>query len=409
VTVLVWGTLLGTGALQPPFVLADTTVIPSVVASERYDTNIYFAPANLLPTSTRLNDFVTAVGGAAQLLHKSRDLEVSLTAGADVNAYVYNKGLNYLTTRAEGYAILDGWVGQLAQGARLRVDERFRYTPESPGFLTGAGVGAGAGDPFLRGIQAFRANTYANTVSTNGSYPVARGLALEGNYAFSIYRVGSVLAATSTGAAFFDTTVNNWSAGPRFVLTPEDSSLLSYQQQLISQNLTTGNASTIKTNTQSLSAMYTRVMPDWRFSFGGGVTLVQPASKSFPTGSITVSTNPERSTIVQLDLSRRATPSFYLQAGALISNLGQVQITHRLSERLSLRGSVNYAFNQIVPTQSGIQFNNFTVSTGLDYNLTRTMTVGLFYNHMDFKTESPTLNYSILRNVVGFSLTAQWE
>jgi opacity protein-like surface antigen len=340
-------------------------------------------------------------------LHKSRDLEASLTGGADLNAYAYTKGLNFLTTRLDGYAILDSWVDQLAKGAQLRVDERFRYTPESPGFLTGA-QGSAAGDPFLRGIQGFRANTYTNTVRADGSYPVVRGLALQGRYSFSIYRVGSVLTATTTGAAFFDTTVNTWSVGPRYDLTPVDSISLSFQQSLINQTRSGGGTQDINTNTQALLANYTKVMPDWKFDLVGGVTLIEPASKALPTASITISTNPERSTIVQFDLSRQASPSFYIQSGVLISNVGQLQVTHLLSERLSLRGSTNYGYNETVPDALA-KFTNFTVSMGLNYKLTRTMAVDLFYIHNDFKTDSPGLTYTILRNVVGFALNAQWN
>jgi len=414
VTVLVLGTLLGAGSLQPGFVLAETRFIPSVVAAERYDTNIYFATKSQLPPGTRLDDFVTSVGGGAQLLHKSRDLEASLTAGADVNAFVYNTGVNFLTTRTEGYAILDGWVGRLAQGAQLRVDERFRYTPESPGFLTGA-QGGGGGDPFLRGIQGFRANTFAGTVSINGSYPVARGLALEGRYTFGLIRVGTAQAVTNTGAVYFNTTINSYTVGPRFDLTPVDSIFLSFQQSLLSQTDSGSGVgvgvqgANANTNAQTLSAKYARVMPDWSFSFGGGVTLIEPASHAFTNGSMTITTNPERLTIVQLDLSRQAAPSFFLQAGALISNVGQVQITHLLSERLSLRGRLSYALNEGVPTTSGVQFTNITVSTGIGYKLTRTIDVGLFYDYTDFKNETPALSYTVLRNVVGFSLTGYWN
>lgn len=409
-TVLVWGTLLGAGTLQPVFVHADTDVIPSVALTERYDTNIYRIPTSFLPPGTRTNDFVTTAGGDVKLLHKSRDLEASITGGADVNAYAYTTGLNYFSTRLEGYAILDSWVDQLAKGARFRVDERFRYTPDSPGFFKG-GQGGGADDPFLRGIQGFRANTFSNTVSANGSYPVVRELALQGGYSFSTYRVGSILAATSTGARFFDTNVHTWSVGPQYHITPTDSISLSYQQSLISQKRTresTLNIGSSETNTQSVLANYTRVMPEGTFSFAGGLTLVEPASKTFPTASIRFLTKPERLTTVELDLSRKAAPSFYVVSGALISNVGQVLITHLLSERLSLQGSARYGYNESVPNAT-VKFTNLTLSMGLKYMLTRTMAVDLFYDHTDFKTDSQALTYTIVRDVVGLSLTAHWD
>lgn len=407
VAVLVWGTLLGAGTLQPMFVHADTTVIPVATVGEQYNTNIYFAPPSRLPPGTKTSDFVSTVGGGVQVLHKSREVDANITAGADLNAFAYNKSLNFFTTRLDGHAILDGWVDQFARGAKLRVDEKFRYTPETPGFVTG-GAGAAADDPFLRGIQGFRANTYSNIVSADGSYPVARDLTLQGRYAFSTRRVGSILAATTTGATFFDTDVHTWSVGPQFQLTPAESISLSYQQNLISQTRTGGSTFTRATNTQTLLASYNKVMPGWTFGVGGGVTLVEPASQAYPTGSIRFSTNPERATTVHLDVSRIAAPSLFFVAGAIMSNVGRVEVIHRLSERLSLRGSANYAYNESVPERV-VRFNALTLSTGLNYKLTRTMEVDLFYNHSDFKTDSQTLDFTILRNVVGLSLTAQWD
>jgi len=408
VTVLVWGTLLEAGTLWPMIAHADTNVIPSVTASARYDTNIYFAPPERLPPGTRINDIASTVGAGAQVLHRSREVEATLTGGADLNVFVHNKGLNYINTRVEGNAILDGWVNQWVRGAKLRVSDRFRYTPESPGFLTGAGAAA-IEDPFLRGIQGFRANTFANIASLEGSYPMSQVIAFEGRYSFSLLRVGSVLATTTTGAAFFNSNVHALSVGPRFNLTPADSIFLSYRQGWLAQTQSGESTSPkIETNTQALVAEYNRVMPDWTLTIGGGVTLVEPAGRAFPTASVRFLMNPERATTFQLDLTRLVTPSYYLASGANISNVGRAQLVHRLSERFSLRGSAYYAFNESV-SETTTKFKNLTLSTGLSYNLTRELAFEVFYDYNDFKTESTTLNYTIYRNVVGFSLTAQWN
>jgi hypothetical protein len=289
----------------------------------------------------------------------------------------------------------------------LRVYDYFRYTPTSPGFLQGGK--AGTEDPFLRGIQSFRANTFSNTANAEGVYPVYRGLGVQGKYAFSLYRVGSILAATDTGATFFNTTVHTWSVGPRLELAHRDSIALLYQQSLINQETTSGTSAPFNTNTQSLTANYTRVMTNWTFGVGGGVTLVEPASQAFPTGNIRISTNPERSTVVQLDLSRQAAPSFFLTAGAMISNVAQLQIIHRLEKHLTLRASANYGFNQSVPKEADTEFTNITLSAGLNYRVTKAISIDLYYDHNDFKTESPSINYVVLRDVVGLALTAEWR
>jgi len=194
---LVLAASIGIETFTPVVVHAETTFIPSATVSGRYDTNVWFTPQEFLPPGTRLDDFATSVGGNGQLLYRERDIEASLSGGVDFNAFVYNHGLNFITTRLDGKAKLDGWIQRLAKGAQLRVAESFRYTPETPAFFTGVKAGV-VEDPFLRGIQQFRANTFSNTTSANLSYPLFRDLYVDGRYAFSMYRVGSVLAAWFT-------------------------------------------------------------------------------------------------------------------------------------------------------------------------------------------------------------------
>jgi hypothetical protein len=398
VTALVWG------ALQPAFVRAETTIIPSAFGSGRYDSNIFLAPASRLAPGTQPSDFAGTVGGYAQLLHRSRDVEGSLTAGGDFNFYAVNTDRNFTRVRVNGYVILDRWVERLAKGAKLTVTEFFRYTPETPGFLTGA-----PDDPFLRGIQTFRANTFLNTTSVNASYPLFKALAVLGSYTFSTRRVPSSQTPTTTGVNFFDSFLNTWSAGPQYQLTPVDSIALLYRQGLLDQERSGGSGvRTIETNTQSILIDYTRVMPNWRFELAGGAVLVEPASEWFGIGRIRISNNPERATTVELSLSRQAAPSFFNIPGAVISNVGQVTLNHRLSERLSLRGSVRYAYNQQAINTS-VTFENLNARAGLDYKLTRNIVASLFYTYTYINNGFALPEYQVSRNQVGFSMTAQWK
>ena len=408
VIVFIWG------ALHQEFVHAETTIFPSAFGSGRYDSNIFLRPPSLLPPGAQNSDFVGAVGGNVQLLHKSRDLDASLSAGGDFNSYALNSELNFVTARVNGYAVLDRWVERFAKGLRLIVSESFLYTPETPGFLVGdpkAPVAAApvAGDAFFRGVQNFRANTFSNSTSVKASYPLARSLAVRGDYSFLTRRFGGIPLGTTGGVVFFNSTVHTWSAGPEFALTPVDSIALLFRQALLDQDRTTGGSGgTRETNVQTISVDYTRVMPNWRFELVGGAVLIEPASEWFPIGSVSISNNPERSTVVRLNLSRRAAPSFFLQPGALISNVAQVVLTHRFSDRLTLRGNVGYAFNQlVVDTSKTIQ--NVTAGAGLNYELTRTIAVDLFYTYTHIDNEFITPGFQVSRNLVGFSLTAQWK
>ena len=425
IALIAWTALLGTVSLQPLIARAQvitipgptppgTSIIPALSVSERYDSNVWYAPAQFLPPGTQLWDFVTTLQGSVRALHKDKDVVASLVGGVDGNVYAHNKGLNYISTRVDAYANLNGWAEHFAKGAQLRIYDYFRYTPTSPGFLNGGATNTQ--DPFLRGIQSFRANTFSNTLNTDGFLPVFRDIGIQGGYAFSVYRVGSPINTTQSGAIqFFDTNVHTWSVGPRLQMTKLDSVALVYQQSLINQSQAqtqTGapaGGTAINTNTQSVTANYYRTTPSWTFAVGGGVTLIEPASKAFPTGNITISNNPERSTTVQLTLSRQAAPSFYITSGAMISNLAQVQVIHRYTKALTLRGSVNYGYSETIPLETGTTFRSFSILTGLNYRLTKQMSVDLNYEHNDFQTQAPGFGYTMLRNAVAIFLTAEWK
>jgi opacity protein-like surface antigen len=394
-------------SLRPSLIQAETYFIPSLTVSERYDTNIWFAPAEFLPPGTRLDDFATTVAGGVQALYRERDIEASLTVGGDFNAYVYNPGLNFFTTRLEGYAKLDSWIERLVKGSHLRVADRFRYTPESPGFISGV-KGSVVDDPFLRGIQQFRANTWSNTASINATVPVFRALAADAGYSFSSYRVGSILAAGATGATFFDTTVHNASAGPRYVLSRQDSLSLSFERSQVHQTPSGGSGQQFDFTTQSALLGFERVMQDWTARISGGITHISGADKAYPVASIRFLTSPERVTAVRLELSRQASPSFFFVNGALISNVGQLAVSRKLSRLLSLEASVNYGLNETVPDAS-VKFTSFTAGAGLKYKLTKVMILDFYYNYNDFKTEQVGSAFEVIRNVVGFSLTAEWK
>ncbi len=404
--VIATATALAWGTLQPVFVHAETRVIPSVALSERYDTNVFNAPPNRLPPGQRTNDFISTVAGGAQLLHKSRDVEASLTGGADYHHYVYLNELNYISTMAMGDAKLDGWVGRFVEGAQLSISERFQYTPEPPSYITGTDIST-VQDPFVRGIQGFRANTYSNIVSAKGSYPVFRGLALQGGYSYAVRRMGSFIAGTAAGPSFFDTNIHRWLVGPSLNLTNEDEISLLYQQSLMDQT-NTSSGQQINLSTQEGYANYTRVMQGWSVTLRGGVTFLEPASLAFATGEVKLSTNPERATSVQLAVSRKVAPSFFATSGANISNVVQAHIIHRISNRLDLQGTVNYSYSETVPERT-TKFESLAGVVELTYMLTRTIAANLSYRHNNFVIEQPGIPYEVYRNVVAIQLTAKWQ
>lgn len=387
---------------------AQTTVIPSAHVSGYYDTNIWSRPAGFLPAGTHLNDYVTTVGGTVELLHETRDIDAKFKVGGDFNAYVQNTGLNYFNTRVNGTIGLDRWVDQYIRGAKLRVTENFRYTPQSPGFLTGVRQSIGQDNTFFTGIQAFRSNTYVNTTAVTGSYPISTDLSLEGGYTFGLRRFGTIPGGTN-GVNFFNTTSNTWYGGPRYQLSRNDSIAALYRQSFILQSRAGGRS--FATNLITLVGNYEKKLQDWEFKMEAGVTFIEPGSGTFPTGIMQVSNHIERDTVVRVALFREAKPSVFLVGGAILSNVAQAGISHRIYERLTLDGDAAIAYNEFFqPTRStNSTFRNFTGSTRLAYKLTRDITADISYTFQNVNSDATSIQYQFSRHVVGFFLNAEWK
>lgn len=400
--------MLVAGVFQASGGHAQTTVIPSAHLSGHYDTNIWSRPAGFLPAGTHLDDYVTTVGGAVEILRETRDIDAKLKVGGDFNAFVQNTGLNYFNARVNGTIGLDRWVDQYIRGAKLRVTENFRYTPQSPGFLTGVRQSIGQDNTFFTGIQAFRSNTFVNTTAVTGSYPISTDLALEGGYTFGLRRFGTIPGGTN-GVNFFNTTSNTWYGGPRYQLSRNDSIAALYRQSFILQSRAGGRS--FATNLITLVGNYEKKLQDWEFKMEAGVTFIEPGSGTFPTGIMQVSNHIERDTVVRVALFREAKPSVFLVGGAILSNVAQAGISHRIYERLTLDGDAAIAYNEFFqPTSStNSTFRNFTGSTRLAYKLTRDITADISYTFQNVNSDATSIQYQFSRHVVGFFLSAEWK
>ena len=215
--------------------------------------------------------------------------------------------------------------------------------------------------------------------------------------------------ADFTGATFFNTNVHTWSVGPGYRLTQAENISLLYQQSLVSQTGSSGGTGDLNFNTQELWANYSREVPNyWKVTLRGGVTLVEPASRAYGVAWITFSSNPERRTSIQLDLSRKAAPSYFLASGATISNVAQLSVNHNLTRRLNLFASANYAYSETVPDRS-FKYTSIGINSGVRYELTRILATNLYYSYDDFDNDFTGLSYTLIRHVVGISLTGIWD
>ena len=280
----------------------------------------------------------------------------------------------------------------------MSVTENLIYSPEQS-FGRSTEV-----DDFEGGLLTFRRSRLLNTTAFTGSYPLSRDVSLEGGYTFGLRRVTrSTEGGDVTGATFFNTMTHTWFGGPRYQLTRNDSIAALYRQTFFTQERSEGGR-TFSSNLITLEGDYTKVFPEWTFTVRGGVTFIEPVGRTLPSGSIRVTTKPERDTVLDLTLSREARPSFFLQGGARINNSVRASIRHRIYERLSVSGSGGYALSQFFPNTDS-QFQIITGASRLEYMLTRNIRGELFYTFTHINSDTTALEYQVSRHQVGFMLS----
>jgi hypothetical protein len=398
--VLIWG------VLPTVPIHAETNIVPWGSVRERYDSNVFRRPKELLRdaqgNAPQLDDFVTDVRGGLDLRHDSRDMEADLKVGGNYSAFVDNSNLNFFGALVSGTVGLDRWVDRYVRGARLSVTENFVYSPEQS---FGRSIQV---DDVEGGLLTFRRSRLLNTTAVNGSYPLSRDVVLEGGYTFGLRRqTRRTEGGEVANANFFNTMTHTWFGGPRYNLTRNDSVAAIYKQTFFTQELS-GGGRTFSTNIITLEGDYTKEFPEWQFAVRGGVTFVEPGGRTFPSGSIRVRTKPERDTVLTLTLAREALPSSFLQGGARINHRALVNISHRVYERLSISGNGGYALSEFLPNTDS-QIQSITGGSRLQYKLTRNINGEIFYIFTHIDVERTALEYQVSRHQVGFMLSVFFD
>ena len=131
---------------------AETRFIPALTVSEKYDTNIFNAAEQFIPSDRTQWDLATSIAPSLRMLNPDRDITTDLTAKVTGNAFVNNPELGYIATNVNFAANADKFIAQLFPGAKLTVYDYFDYTPQPPAFLTGVQTAQGVPDIYTRGL-----------------------------------------------------------------------------------------------------------------------------------------------------------------------------------------------------------------------------------------------------------------
>jgi hypothetical protein len=361
---------LGSGIVFASRVGAQTTVIPSVSLSERYDSNVFYAPRGFIPPGHQHWDFVTTAAAIVDVVDKSRLADSLLRAGVNGNTFAYNTDLAYVSTTVFASSDVTRGVGELVRGLQLRIFDSFRYTPEPPAFLSGNHP-TDTADIYGRGIQGVRANSYANILSANSDYPLSRSFSLSTDYGYSIFRSGS-------GTGYFNNTQHSVNIGPTFTFDGGDTLFFKYNYSM-GESKPSGGGAALNYVFQRIEPEYVTktLVPGWTLRISGGGTLVEQAgNRVFMSGKLGLATEYDRRTHVDMGVSRQAVPSFFGTNSSVISNLVQFNVSYAISRLLRLTAGAYYAYNEAAPVKT-FAYRTVRGSVALDYSLTESTTVSL--------------------------------
>ena len=393
--------------MEPVLVHAETKIIPSATVGGRYNSNIFNRPKQLLEPGTETSDFITTTGGDVAVLHETRDIDAALNVGGTFNVFAQNTNRNFASVNVGGYADLDRWVDQYFRGASLSVNENFRYTPEPPGFLTGVRERP-EDDTFFGGVQGFRASSFINTTSVKGRYSVSRDLSLEGGYTFGLRHQGRIQGGDVLNVSYFDTMTHTWFGGPRYKLTRNDSVAALYRYTFSTQTNSAGGGREISTNFVRLAGEYDKDFPLWKVVVQAGITFIEPAGRSFPSGALRITTRPEEDTVLSFQLVREGKPSFFLQGGGNINNRALLGVSHKFYERLMLNGTFGYSYIEYLADTRGA-YKYLLAQSKLSYKVTRNIAASFLYVYSNTDNDATSVQFQVSRHQVGFMLTAAWD
>jgi hypothetical protein len=378
---------LGIGIVFASRVGAQTTVIPSVSLSERYESNVYRTTASSIPSGKQRWDFVSTAAAVVDVVNKSRLADSLLRAGVDANAFVYNSDLAFFSTNFFAASDITRGVNELVRGLRLRFTDSFLYTPEVPAFLYG-GHPSDTGSIYSGGSQGSRANTYRNILWAYSEYALTRYCDLTTNYSFSMFRRGQSNPSSDSPDAvlYFNNTQHSVDIGPTFTFEGGDRLFLKYNYSM-GETVPEGPGATTSYTFQTIAPEYVNktVVPGWNLTISGGPTLVtQSGTRAFLSGKLGLATDYDRRTHVEMWVTRQAIPSYFATSSSTISNLARFNVTYGFTGLLRLTAGVYYAYNETAPVKT-FAYRSVRGSVALDYSLTQSTTLSLSqaYNYYE--------------------------
>ena len=386
--------------------------IPSLCVSERYDTNVFFAPPS--PGLNRA-DFVTNVNPALRVNHNGGYASGYLDVGGFGETYVRNPDLNFFGTVDTLFVNLDNSIKRLLPNASLSLTEYVRYTPTPPGFINpAAGTSPSApvniNNVYAQGILSQRTNNFMNNFSALTTYKITPLTSFNAQYSNMILRFGS--SPVASGVALFDSDVQTGTVGAATQVSPADTLNLNYSHTIseFAQHSTTTSVSAQSNTftTDNVSVGWVRdLTPYLTGTVGGGVIRIDPGLVTYAANASLKLNTP--SNLATISYARSAYPSFVGVGVPVVSDTFLLSAIQKLSRHWELDENLSYAHASGGSGVDTIKYDSFFASMDLYYFITRIWSTGLSFDYMNFHQETGTTKSNFDRYVVTLSVKATWN
>jgi len=415
--VAVWGGFIL--FVLPAAVWAETQFVPLISVRERYDTNVLFVNPKLVP-GVNVEDFVTTI--TPQLIMKSRGGAIDINGSGGVIGEIYknNPSLNYVGFNAALGLGLTPLVTRVLPRATMDIVGSYQYTPRPPAFLPGSQQSQEQLDPFLRGIQVFRANTRRYMVGQRAAYRVTPTVSIAESYTYSKFTFGSQLPGTT---GLLDTSSHLFSLAPTIRISAADvvsntytvsaydqSGIGSFQTyastvgwsrswsdtlftqaaggvQLLSSAFSAAGSGTgtsvqnplILTPTGTFSMTYsshTRVLGEFAETAGQLTGLPQLAGSIMPGGG-----GPAGSYSLRVSYSYGAFPLLLAGGGLAKSHVFGLHGTLNVTPSMTIIYGGNFGRNDATGAAQQFSFESISANGGFNYRITPALQAGLTYTY----------------------------
>jgi hypothetical protein len=319
---------------------AQTTIVPSLTVSERYDSNIFFTPKSLLKPGNKPEDFITTVAPQINLAYRGSLISGSLFGTGLVTKYLNNPSRDFTGYNSGGQLNLTDAAQQLSPRITfLLLRGTYRSTPATTGFgAAGGGLGTGfgstSGGVLETGQVTNRASRQIFNLGIAGGYALTGVTSLNADYNFNRISFGEQ-DAQSGGVtnSLFDTTVHRGSTTISTRVTPRDTvgatALLSHFIQEDSSGSSGRGTFTTVTETLNWQRRWTE---EFTTALSGGAALKLPVGSAIPGQSSKLQVVPT----VQAIMTYRSYSSELLELGASQGLLDSLPSS--LSQGLSSQG-----------------------------------------------------------------------